>query len=132
MSTFHSIQTDLLDHVAVDQRDFGALLGKDVYLNLFLSCFSLSSFTSSFCFSRHKRDQEVTKLKKSLEEQTQSHEEQVADMRQKHNQALSEFNEMLEQAKRVRQGVGRKSYCLVHVNNGSIMCNTPAEQGVHG
>lgn len=65
----------------------------------------LCSFTSSFCLSRTKRETEVTHLKKSLEEEAKIHEQQMADMRQKHNQAFDELNEQLEQAKRVRNGV---------------------------
>lgn len=51
---------------------------------------------------RDKRESEVAQLKKTLEDEAQSHEQQLADMRHKHNQAFEELNEQLEQAKRVR------------------------------
>uniref|UniRef100_A0A4W5RDZ0 Myosin-9 n=1 Tax=Hucho hucho TaxID=62062 RepID=A0A4W5RDZ0_9TELE len=51
---------------------------------------------------RTKRETEVTQLKKVLEDEAKVHEQQVADMRHKHNQAFDELNEQLEQAKRVR------------------------------
>lgn len=56
---------------------------------------------SSILF-RTKRETEVTQLKKALEDEAKVHEQQVADMRHKHNQAFDELNEQLEQAKRVR------------------------------
>lgn len=43
----------------------------------------------------------MTCLKKSLEEEAKVHEQQLVEMRQKHNQAFDELNEQLEQAKRV-------------------------------
>uniref|UniRef100_A0A8C4NX15 Myosin-9 n=1 Tax=Dicentrarchus labrax TaxID=13489 RepID=A0A8C4NX15_DICLA len=57
---------------------------------------------------RTKRETEVTQLKKTLEEEAKIHEQQMADMRQKHNQAFEELNEQLEQAKRVTNGVKAK------------------------
>lgn len=51
---------------------------------------------------------EVTQLKKNLEEEAKLHEQQMADMRQKHNQAFEELNEQLEQAKRVTKWGGQK------------------------
>lgn len=51
--------------------------------------------------SRAKREQEVTVLKKALDEETRSHEAQVQEMRQKHTQAVEELTEQLEQFKRV-------------------------------
>ncbi|XP_028353827.2 myosin-11 [Physeter macrocephalus] len=50
---------------------------------------------------RAKREQEVTMLKKALDEETRSHEAQVQEMRQKHTQAVEELTEQLEQFKRV-------------------------------
>lgn len=47
---------------------------------------------------------EVSQLKKTLEEEAKIHEQQMADMRQKHNQAFEELNEQLELAKRVTMG----------------------------
>lgn len=44
----------------------------------------------------------MAQLKKTLEEDCRVHEQQVADMRQKHSQSLEELSEQLEQAKRVR------------------------------
>lgn len=51
--------------------------------------------------SRAKREQEVTVLKRALEEETRTHEAQVQEMRQKHTQAVEELTEQLEQFKRV-------------------------------
>lgn len=51
--------------------------------------------------SRSKRETEVAQLKKILDDEAKIHEQQMADMRQKHNQAFDELNEQLEQAKRV-------------------------------
>lgn len=51
---------------------------------------------------RSKRETEVSQLKKTLEDEAKVYEQQMADMRQKHNQAFDELNEQLEQAKRVR------------------------------
>lgn len=50
---------------------------------------------------RSKRETEVAQLKKTLDEDARIHEQQVAEMRQKHNQSLEELSEQLEQAKRV-------------------------------
>lgn len=52
---------------------------------------------------RAKREQEVTVLKRALEEETRTHEAQVQEMRQKHTQAFEEITEQLEQVKRVRR-----------------------------
>lgn len=43
----------------------------------------------------------MANLKKTLEEEARIHEQQLGDIRQKHNQASDELNEQLEQAKRV-------------------------------
>lgn len=43
----------------------------------------------------------MTQLKKTLEEESKLHEQQLVEMRQKHGQAFDELNEQLEQAKRV-------------------------------
>lgn len=64
--------------------------------------------TSPLCVSRAKRETEVTHLKKSLEDEAKVHEQQMSDMRQKHNQAFEELNEQLEQAKRVTNVMARK------------------------
>lgn len=52
--------------------------------------------------SRAKREQEVTLLKRAIEDENRTHESQVQEMRQKHTQALEELTEQLEQSKRVR------------------------------
>uniref|UniRef100_A0A671E954 Myosin heavy chain 14 n=1 Tax=Rhinolophus ferrumequinum TaxID=59479 RepID=A0A671E954_RHIFE len=49
---------------------------------------------------RSKREQEVTELKKALEEETRVHEAAVQELRQRHGQALGELAEQLEQARR--------------------------------
>ena len=48
-----------------------------------------------------KREQEVAMLKKAMEDEGRSLEAQIQDLRQKHNQAVEELSEQLEQAKRV-------------------------------
>uniref|UniRef100_A0A8C9A5U4 Myosin heavy chain 14 n=1 Tax=Prolemur simus TaxID=1328070 RepID=A0A8C9A5U4_PROSS len=49
---------------------------------------------------RSKREQEVTELKKALEDETRIHEVAVQELRQRHGQALGELAEQLEQARR--------------------------------
>ncbi|XP_069553290.1 myosin-9-like [Brachyistius frenatus] len=61
---------------------------------------------------RTKRETEVTHLKKSLEEDAKVHEQQMADMRHKHNQAFDELNEQLEQAKRNKVSVEKAKQAL--------------------
>lgn len=51
---------------------------------------------------RTKREQEVTELKKAMEEEMRNHESQIQETRQRHGTALEELAEQLEQAKRVR------------------------------
>ena len=68
-----------------------------------LKFYSLSPFPNK----RSKREQEVTELKKALEEETRIHEVAVQELRQRHGQALGELAEQLEQARRVgRDGAG--------------------------
>lgn len=43
----------------------------------------------------------MAQLKKTLDDESKLHEQQLADLRQKHSQAFDELNEQLEQAKRV-------------------------------
>ncbi|XP_016061422.1 PREDICTED: myosin-14 [Miniopterus natalensis] len=57
---------------------------------------------------RSKREQEVTELKKALEEETRVHELAVQELRQRHGQALGELAEQLEQARRGK-GVWEKT-----------------------
>ncbi|KAM3863683.1 myosin-14-like [Diretmus argenteus] len=61
---------------------------------------------------RAKREQDVAMLKKAMEEEGRSHEAQVQDLRQKHNQAVEELTEQLEQAKRVRAGLEKAKQAL--------------------
>jgi hypothetical protein len=62
----------------------------------------------SWCFlSRSKREQEVSILKKTLEDEAKTHEAQIQEMRQKHSQAVEELADQLEQTKRVRERWGR-------------------------
>ncbi|KAH0632072.1 hypothetical protein JD844_020133 [Phrynosoma platyrhinos] len=56
---------------------------------------------------RAKREQEVTVLKRALEEETRTHEAQVQEMRQKHTQAVEELTEQLEQFKRVKANLDK-------------------------
>uniref|UniRef100_A0A8C2LBD5 Myosin, heavy polypeptide 14 n=1 Tax=Cricetulus griseus TaxID=10029 RepID=A0A8C2LBD5_CRIGR len=57
---------------------------------------------------RSKREQEVTELKKTLEEETHAHEVAMQELRQRHGQALGELAEQLEQARRGK-GVWEKT-----------------------
>ena len=59
----------------------------------------LTHLLASHC--RTKREQEVTELKKTIDEETKNHEAQIQEMRQRHGTALEELSEQLEQAKRV-------------------------------
>ncbi|XP_074511892.1 myosin-14-like [Sebastes fasciatus] len=61
---------------------------------------------------RAKREQEVTMLKKAMEDEGRGHEAQFQDLRQKHSQAVEELNEQLEQAKRVRGGLEKAKQAL--------------------
>ncbi|KAI4833103.1 hypothetical protein KUCAC02_016021 [Chaenocephalus aceratus] len=61
---------------------------------------------------RSKRETEVSHLKKNLDEEAKIHEQQMADMRQKHNQAFDEINEQLEQAKRNKVSVEKAKQAL--------------------
>ncbi|XP_034544503.1 myosin-9-like isoform X2 [Notolabrus celidotus] len=61
---------------------------------------------------RSKRETEVTHLKSTLEEEAKIHEQQMADMRQKHNQAFEELNEQLEQAKRSKASMEKAKQAL--------------------
>uniref|UniRef100_A0A3B4D8C4 Myosin-9 n=1 Tax=Pygocentrus nattereri TaxID=42514 RepID=A0A3B4D8C4_PYGNA len=61
---------------------------------------------------RSKRETEVTQLKKTLEEEAQSHEQLLAEVRQKHTQAFEELNEQLEQAKRNKASVEKAKQAL--------------------
>ncbi|XP_065222996.1 myosin heavy chain, non-muscle [Planococcus citri] len=49
---------------------------------------------------RSKREQELATLKKTLEEDTQTHEVLLTEMRHKHSQELAEINEQLESLKK--------------------------------
>lgn len=64
--------------------------------------------TSLLCVCRAKRETEVTHLKKALDDEAKVHEQQMSEMRQKHNQAFEELNEQLEQAKRVTNVMAQK------------------------
>ncbi|CAL8332120.1 unnamed protein product [Lota lota] len=61
---------------------------------------------------RSKRETEVSQLKKTLEDEAKVYEQQMADMRQKHNQAFDELNEQLEQAKRNKASVEKTKNAL--------------------
>ncbi|XP_049925259.1 myosin-11-like [Epinephelus moara] len=61
---------------------------------------------------RAKREQEVAMLKKAIDDEGRSHEAQIQDLRQKHSQAVEEFSEQLEQAKRVRAGLEKAKQAL--------------------
>uniref|UniRef100_A0A8C1JUR5 Myosin, heavy chain 11a, smooth muscle n=1 Tax=Cyprinus carpio TaxID=7962 RepID=A0A8C1JUR5_CYPCA len=61
---------------------------------------------------RAKREQEVTLLKRAMEEESHVHEAQVQEMRQKHTQALEELTEQLEQSKRVKSNLEKAKQAL--------------------
>ncbi|XP_015265428.1 PREDICTED: myosin-11 isoform X2 [Gekko japonicus] len=61
---------------------------------------------------RAKREQEVTVLKRALEEETRTHEAQVQEMRQKHTQAVEELAEQLEQFKRAKANLDKSKQGL--------------------
>ncbi|XP_049575497.1 myosin-9 [Syngnathus scovelli] len=61
---------------------------------------------------RSKRETEVAHLKKTLEDEAKAHEQLMADMRQKHNQAFDELNDQLEQAKRNKMSVEKSKQAL--------------------
>uniref|UniRef100_A0A2K5J7E8 Myosin motor domain-containing protein n=1 Tax=Colobus angolensis palliatus TaxID=336983 RepID=A0A2K5J7E8_COLAP len=63
-----------------------------------------------------KREQEVTVLKKALDEETRSHEAQVQEMRQKHAQAVEELTEQLEQFKRAKANLDKNKQTLEKEN----------------
>ncbi|XP_063058096.1 myosin-9a [Engraulis encrasicolus] len=66
---------------------------------------------------RAKRESEVSDLKKSIEEEAKNHEQMLADVRQKHNQAFDEINEQLEQAKRNKASVEKTKHALESERN---------------
>lgn len=49
---------------------------------------------------RSKREQELATLKKSLEDDTQTHEVQMSEVRHKHTQEVAAINEQLENIKK--------------------------------
>uniref|UniRef100_A0A4W5M2G0 Myosin, heavy chain 11a, smooth muscle n=1 Tax=Hucho hucho TaxID=62062 RepID=A0A4W5M2G0_9TELE len=61
---------------------------------------------------RAKREQEVTLLKKAMDEEGRTHEAQVQEMRQKHTQAVEELTEQLEQSKRVKSNLDKAKQAL--------------------
>ncbi|CAB1344647.1 unnamed protein product, partial [Coregonus sp. 'balchen'] len=67
--------------------------------------------------ARNKRETEVTQLKKILEDEAKVHEQQVADLRHKHNQAFDELNEQLEQAKRNKVSVEKAKQAMESEHN---------------
>uniref|UniRef100_M3YQZ4 Myosin-11 n=1 Tax=Mustela putorius furo TaxID=9669 RepID=M3YQZ4_MUSPF len=71
---------------------------------------------SVFFLPRAKREQEVTVLKKALDDETRSHEAQVQEMRQKHTQAVEELTEQLEQFKRAKANLDKNKQTLEKEN----------------
>lgn len=53
---------------------------------------------------RNKREEELMKLKRSVDEETVAHEAAMAQLRQKHTQAVEELNVELETTKKVTFG----------------------------
>jgi len=52
---------------------------------------------------RGKREQEVTELKRVMEEEAHSHETALHELRHKYTQQLEEANDQLDQTKKVRR-----------------------------
>lgn len=52
---------------------------------------------------RGKREQEVTELKRAMDEESRSHETAVHELRHKYTQQLEEANEQLDQNKKVNR-----------------------------
>ncbi|KAJ8404142.1 hypothetical protein AAFF_G00339150 [Aldrovandia affinis] len=65
---------------------------------------------------RSKREQEVTELKKAIDEESKNHESQVQEMRQRHSTALEELSEQLEQAKRFKSNLEKNKQTQESVN----------------
>lgn len=61
---------------------------------------------------RSKREQELANLKKTLEEDTQSHEVVMTDMRHKHSQEIAEINEQLEAQKKAKAALEKAKQTL--------------------
>lgn len=61
---------------------------------------------------RTKREHELASLKKTLEEETASHEVQIADLRLKHNAAVENLNEQLDLLKKVNRLFSRIGWRL--------------------
>ncbi|KAK9707856.1 Myosin head (motor domain) [Popillia japonica] len=61
---------------------------------------------------RSKREQELATLKKTLEEETQSHEVSLAELRHKHTQEISTVNEQLETLKKAKTGLEKTKQSL--------------------
>ncbi|NXK44012.1 MYH11 protein, partial [Chauna torquata] len=73
-------------------------------------------FAHSNNLTLSKREQEVTVLKRALEEETRTHEAQVQEMRQKHTQAVEELTEQLEQFKRAKANLDKTKQTLEKEN----------------
>uniref|UniRef100_A0A8C2H7R5 Myosin, heavy chain 11b, smooth muscle n=1 Tax=Cyprinus carpio TaxID=7962 RepID=A0A8C2H7R5_CYPCA len=81
---------------------------------------------------RAKREQEVAMLKKMIEDEGRSHEAQVNEMKQKHDQSVNELGEQLEQTKRVRKLLNIDTSVLLEVVdlNGDLRSLSNAKQDV--
>ncbi len=55
-----------------------------------------------------KREAELAKLQRDMEEANMNHEDQMAAMRKKHNEAVAEMGDQLEQMQKSRAKYGRK------------------------
>ncbi|XP_067128041.1 LOW QUALITY PROTEIN: myosin heavy chain, non-muscle-like [Centruroides vittatus] len=68
---------------------------------------------------RTKREQELALSKKTLEEEAAAHELQIADLRQKHNQAIECLNEHLDAAKKAKAAL-EKSKSNLEAENAEL------------
>ena len=56
---------------------------------------------------QRKRDGEFVELKKQIEQEAKEHEDQMATLRNKHNNLVEELNNQLDQFKRNKNSLGK-------------------------
>ena len=57
--------------------------------------------TATVLDMRTKREQEVVQLKKAIEDEVNSHEQQITELRHKQGQQIEQLNDQLDQSKKV-------------------------------
>lgn len=58
---------------------------------------------------QRKRDEDLSELKKQVEDEAREHETQMGSLRTKHNQLAEELNNQLDQFKRNKSSLGRST-----------------------